>query len=119
MRGDSDAARLIRGDPERPISIITLMELVQGARSQSEAQTIRSLLREHDLDVIPINEAISYVAAEFIDAYSHSAELRLPDALMAATAHHCGQTLATANVRHFRVIRDLKIKPFRPAGLRN
>lgn len=87
-RGDSDAARLIRADPERAISIVTLMDLVQGARSASEAMTIRSFLREHDLDVIPIDEAISYLAAGFIDAYSHSAGLRLPDALVAATAHH-------------------------------
>ena len=49
------------------------MEFVQGARSKAEA-------------VVPINEAMSYVAAEFIDEHAHSAGLRLSDAMIAATA---------------------------------
>src|SRR5436309_481601 len=110
FKDDPIAIRLVQDESERAISIVTLMELVQGARSPAEAMSIRSFLRENDFDVIPINEPMSYVAAEFIDEHAHSAGLRLSDALIAATARERGEPLTTANIRHFRAIRELKLK---------
>ena len=43
-RGDSSAARVIDATANRAISIISLMELLQGARSKPEARRIRQSL---------------------------------------------------------------------------
>ena len=43
--------------------------------------------------------------------------LHAADALIAATALEHHEMLFTDNVRHFRAIRGLKIKPFRHAGV--
>ena len=40
--------------------------------------------------------------------YQRSHGLEFPDALIAATAEHHGLTLATLNVKHFPMFRNLK-----------
>mgnify|MGYP006299946313 CR=1 FL=1 len=40
--------------------------------------------------------------------------MQLADALIGATAIFCGDPLLTANDKHFRVLKDLQIKKFRP-----
>ena len=50
-----------------------------------------------------------YVEQHFL---SHS--LTCADALIAATVVANGETLLTANAKHYRPIRDLDVRPFRP-----
>ena len=92
------------------------MELFQGARSRSEIKIIRRFLQENAFRVIPLNEPISHLAATLMEEHALSGGLQIPDALIAATARETGSALATANVRHFRVIPGLEVKPFRPVG---
>jgi predicted nucleic acid-binding protein len=119
LDGDAGAASLIQPEEDRAISIITLMELIQGAKSKAEAATIRSLLLNHDFNLLPIHEVIGYTAVRLLDEHAHRDGLRLPDALIAATALERGEVLATANLRHFRPVRGLRLKPFRPRAPRN
>ena len=96
-------------------SIISLMELMQGARSRTEIRVIRRFFQENRFHLLPINESISHAAASLIEEHAISAGLQIADALIAATAREAGSVLITGNVRHFKVIPGLEMKPFRPA----
>jgi len=52
----------------------------------------------------------------FVDNEKHflSHSLRLADALIAATAITCGLPLLTGNDKHYRIIKELTVKLFRP-----
>src|SRR6202011_849131 len=102
FRGDASAATLIESQPLHAISIVSLMELIQGARSKQEVATIRRFLRAYEFEIVPINEEISYMAAALIEEHAQSDGLQVADALIAATVRDRGEILATANVRHFR-----------------
>ena len=116
LRGESRAVALIDSTAERAISLVTVMEVLQGARSKAEMRSIRSLFQETGFRILPITEQIGYSAAAFIEEHAVSDGLRVVDALIAATAVESGQVLATANHRHFRFIRGLEVKAFRPGA---
>ena len=118
FRGDSKAEEVLDSCLDRFASIVSIMEMLQGAKSKSEIQLIRGFIPYIDLEVIPINESISYLAARLIEEHTLAAGLELPDALIAATARERGSSLVTGNVRHFRSIPLLDIKPFRPSARR-
>jgi len=114
LRGDLGAGDLVDSASERTISIVTLMEVQQGARSKLEMRTTRELFQKRGFRIAPLSESIGHIAAALIEEHATSHGLRIVDALIAATAREAGETLATGNVRHFRVIANLDVKPFRP-----
>jgi predicted nucleic acid-binding protein len=116
FRGDTGAARLVQSQTEREISIVSLMELFQGARSRAESRQIRSFLVEYEFVVVPIDEAVSYRAAALVEEHAPAAGLQVADALIAATALERGELLATANARHFRSLSKLRLRVLRPAA---
>jgi len=116
FRGDRRAAELIESVPEREASIISLMELIQGARSRTEIRVIRHFFREHGVRLLPVNESVSHSAASLMEEHAMSSGLQIADALIAATAREAGSALITGNVRHFRVIPGLELKAFRPVA---
>ena len=116
FRGDSNAAKVVDSCADRAASIISLMEMLQGAKSKSELKLIRIFLRDLGFQVIPVSEAISQLAATLIEEHTLSYGLQLADAMIAATARETGSDLVTGNVRHFRAIPQLELKPFRPAA---
>ena len=118
FRGDRDAAESVASQPEKAVSIISVMEMLQGAKSKDELRRIRRFFPNHELEVIPVSESISHMAANLIDEHTLVTGLQLADALIAATARETGSGLVTGNVRHFRAIPLLDIKPFRPSGRR-
>src|SRR5258708_2750505 len=97
-RREPVARSLVDTDTDRSLSIVTLMELLQGARSKLEMKEIRSFIREFDFTVLPLSESIGDVAAALIEEYAHSTGLRLEDALIAATAREQSEVLVTGNV---------------------
>jgi predicted nucleic acid-binding protein len=114
LRGDRAAARLIESQSDRAISIVSAMELLQGARSRGEIKEIHQFLRQSRIRLVPVNESISHVALSLVEAYAIGQGLRLADALIAATAQEAALPLATCNTRHFRAIAGLELKAFRP-----
>ena len=116
-RGDTHAKAIFDNDASPALSTVTLIELFQGSRSALELVTTRSFVQKLGLRLIPVNEAISYRAVALIEKHAPGDGLQLADALIAATALEHGETLVTGNVRHFRAIRGMQIKPFRRSGV--
>jgi len=114
FRGVENAKELIELQPNPAISIVSLMELFQGAKSLNELKAIRQFFPAYGFRVIPINEAISHLALTLMEEHSLSHGLQVADALIAATARDTASILATGNVRHFRAIPRLELKAFRP-----
>ncbi len=66
------------------LSAITLMELFYGAFNKKELIKIKSALSE--FNIFYLNEEITDTAINLIEKYSKSYGLKIPDALIAATA---------------------------------
>jgi predicted nucleic acid-binding protein len=113
-RGSLEAAAWIDSSPDRAISIVTVMEILQGSQSKVDMRNIQQSLHDMAFRIVPLTERIGATAADLIEAHALSDGLRLEDALIAATAIEAGKVLATSNVRHFRAIRGLEVRAFRP-----
>ena len=114
QRGNARAAAWVEREEERSISVLTYMELLQGAKEKRQHDLTLDFLHEYGFQVLPLSENIGHRAAIYIEEYSLSHGLRAGDALIAATATENGLTLCTSNVRHYRPIRELKLKVFKP-----
>lgn len=114
MRGNPQAAKILESSIDPSISVITYMELVQGMRNKRELKTLRDTIRLWGTAILPIDETISHKAMFFVEQHFHSHSLRLADALIGATAVVRGQTLLTANTKHYKVIKELTLKQFQP-----
>lgn len=113
-RGNPAAARIIDATADRALSIVSLMELLQGARSKLEAGKIQKSLRKLRFRVLPLSEAIGTAATTLIERHSLAHGIQLADALVAATALEWDSPLCTANTKHFRPIPELSLVTFRP-----
>lgn len=79
----------------RLISLITWMEVLIGCRSADEEPPVRRFLESFDL--LPIGANI----AERAIALRRNSRIRLPDAIIWATAQHHGALLVTRNTKDF------------------
>lgn len=114
QKSDVKAAELINETEERKISIITYIELLQGAFNNSHQQIIRKFLKSYNFKILNVSETIGYRASIYIEAYSLSHSMVLADSLIAATAIENNDILCTANIKHFKFIPDISIKQFNP-----
>lgn len=114
MRGNEKARLVLDRDVGFPISVITYMELVQGMRNKQELHALRRALHGWQARVLYLSEEISSKALIYVEKHFLSHSLRLADALIAATAISCDLPLLTGNDKHYRVVKELKIKVFRP-----
>ena len=113
QRGDERAAALMDNSSERYVSLITYMELLQGAKDKAQLKLNQSFLRAMRFQTLPLTENIGHRAAIYIEEYALAHGLRLADALIAATATEYNVTLATGNTKHYRAIADLELFEFR------
>jgi predicted nucleic acid-binding protein len=90
------------------------MELLQGARDKEEQKQLRDFIFAFDFAVLPMSENIGHRALVYVEEYALSAGMRSADALVAATAVENNMTLMTGNTKHFRAVRELQLKAFRP-----
>ena len=114
LRREPSAMELIDSTPERSVSVVTLMEALQGAKSGADMRMLHSLFRETGFRILPLTEVIGNKATGLIEEHALPDGLRVIDALIAATAIDAGEVLATSNVRHFRTIRSLEVRAFHP-----
>jgi hypothetical protein len=114
QRGTRRAALAVDSALERFISVQSLMELLQGARDKDDMRIIKRFVAELSFIVLPLSENVGHRALVYIEEYGLSSGLRAADAIIAATAVENAMPLMTANVKHFRAIRDLELVVFRP-----
>jgi predicted nucleic acid-binding protein len=114
MRGNERAYQLIEKLTEFSISVITYMELVQGMRNKNELNSLRKALHVWNTKILYLSEEISAKAMFLVEQHYLSHSLQLADALIGSTAIHYGLPLVTANDKHYKIIKGLKIKKFKP-----
>lgn len=89
------------------VSVISAMELVAGCRDKTEVATVEKMIA--DFLLVHVHSSTSQKAYELMLAHSKSHGLKIPDALIAATALLENLELMTDNDRHFRMIESLKV----------
>ena len=114
MRGDRKAKRVIDKAGAFYISSVNYMELLQGIRNKEELRSLRHFLTQRGVEIVHVNEEISQKALNYMEEYSLSHNLRMADAMIAATALVSGVTLLTANTKHYVPIKGIQIRQFRP-----
>jgi len=114
QRGNRKAARLVEQDGEKALSIQSYMELLQGARDRAEQQLIKDFIYDLDFEIVPLSENIGHRALIYVEEHALAAGMRSADALIAATAVEANRELVTSNTKHFRPVRELRLKGFRP-----
>jgi predicted nucleic acid-binding protein len=92
------------------MSTITMMELVIGALNKREVQYIQKAFNE--ITVINITTEISILAQSLLIQYSKSHNLRINDALIAATAIETEKQLITYNITDFQFIPNILLYKF-------
>jgi predicted nucleic acid-binding protein len=114
LRGNAKAQATIHREIPFKISVITFMEIAQGMKNQRELRIFTNQLKKWSVAVLQIDRDISARAMSFVedDYLSHS--LQIADALIAATAYESGEKLLTANMKHYRQIKNLKLEAFHP-----
>jgi predicted nucleic acid-binding protein len=114
QRGNKKAARLIDRSEERYLSVYSYMELLQAAKNKEQHRYINDFLSSFGFVALPLSESIGHRALIYLEEYTLSHGLRAGDAIIAATAAENHITLASSNARHFKPIKELKLKIFNP-----
>lgn len=114
QRGNPKAAELIDNSDHRFLSVFTYMELLQCARNKAQHKHIKDFLSDLNFMVLPFTQNIGHRASIYVEEYTLSSDLRAGDAVVAATAVENNLPLVSSNVKHFRLIKDLRLKVFKP-----
>jgi len=114
LRGNDNAYKLIHSLNDFCISSVTYMELVQGMRNKEELRTLQKTLKQWGVKTLFVSEEISAKALFYVEEYFLSHSMELADSLIASTATQYGMKLITANNKHYKIIKELELKVFRP-----
>ena len=114
QRGNIKVARLLEREDERFISVQSYLELLQCAKNKQQHEYTKQFLKDFGFKTLPLSGNIGHRAIIYLEEYSLSHGLRAGDALIAATATENGLALCSSNAKHFKPIKDLKLKVFRP-----
>jgi len=114
MKGNKKAFKTIEDSKNFFISVVTYMELVQGMRDKNELNKLRRALHVWNSKILYISEEISVKAMFFVEQHYLSHSIQLADALIGATAISHGLPILTGNDKHYKILKDLQTKKFRP-----
>ncbi|MGA8180973.1 MAG: type II toxin-antitoxin system VapC family toxin [Desulfobacterales bacterium] len=114
MKGNQKAYKAIENSKHFFISVVTYMELVQGMRNKNELNNLRMALHAWGSKILYISEEISVKAMFFVEQHFLSHSIQLADALIGATAISHGFPILTGNDTHYKILKGLQLKKFRP-----
>ena len=114
QRGNEKAAKLMEKAQDKYLSVQTYMELLQCAKNKTQHKYIKDFLSSFGFIVLPLTENIGHRASIYIEEYTLSSNLRSGDAIIAATAVENNLPLVSSNVKHFKEIKELQLKAFKP-----
>ena len=107
LNGIPDAGKEIGRYREKAISLITWMEVMVGATAQDET-IIKAFLSQFEL--LPIDSTVSAEAV----AIRRTRRIKLPDAIILATARTTDRLLVTRNTKDFPAGLDADVRlPYR------
>ncbi len=115
LRGNRRAAAAMDKADRLDLSVVSYMELIQGAQDKKELRMIRAYLVDLGFHILPISENIGHRASVYLEEYALKSALGIPDALIAATAAENKMQLCSGNAKHYRVISEVELKVFRPS----
>ena len=114
MRGNEKAFDVLENRSNFTVSVITYMELVQGMRNKDELVFLRKAFKNWGTRIVFINEEISSKAMFYVEQHYLSHSMEIADALIAATSVAQGEPLLTGNDKHYKVVKEIDIRIFRP-----
>ncbi len=117
LRGNEKAKKVVEDAVPFSMSAITYMELIRGMNDKEEYRRFQKQMQRWNTDIIHIDNDISSRAVFYIQEYALSHAMYLADALIAATAVQMGETLLTANDKHYKFIPTIQCKRFEPGSL--
>ena len=114
QRGNERAAKLIDKGEEKYLSIQSYMELLQGAKNKTHQKYVKDFISEFEFSILPLTENIGHRALIYVGEHALSSNMRSGDAIISATAVENNMTLVSSNVKHFKVVKELQLKAFKP-----
>lgn len=114
QRGNTKAAALMDAAPKRFLSVQTYMELLQCAQNKQQHRQIKRFIADFSFTVLPLTENIGHRALVYVEEYGLSSGMRAGDAIIAATATENGLPLTSSNAKHFKPVKELELKAFKP-----
>ena len=109
LRGNGLAKRLlVKYMPEVYISAVTEMELLVGATNTGKKEAVKQITSTHQ--ILPLSKNIGQEAKRLLLLYNTtSRQLKMPDALIAATCIHHKYRLLTFNTKDYKFIKGLQL----------
>lgn len=95
LNGISKATRELRRSNDAAISMITWIEVMTGASGADEEAVLRAFLL--NFECLPVSSAVAERAA----VVRRQMKIKMPDAIILATAEVTGRELVTRNVKDF------------------
>ena len=114
QRGNEKAAKLMEKAENKCLSIQTYMELLQSAKNKTQHKYVKDFISSYGFIVLPFTENIGHRASIYIEEYTLSSGIRSGDAIIAATAVENNMSFVSSNAKNFKMIKDLKLKVFKP-----
>jgi predicted nucleic acid-binding protein len=114
QRGNEKAARFIDKSGDRYLSIQSYMELLQGAKNKTQHKNVKDFISEFGFTVLPLSENIGHRALIYVEEYALSSNMRAGDAIIAATAVENNLPMVSSNAKHFKAVKELQLKVFKP-----
>jgi predicted nucleic acid-binding protein len=95
LNGIKQATQEIKASTDPAICVISWIEVMTGAENKAQEAILRAFLAS--FQCLPVTNAVAERAAE----NRRMSKIKLPDAIILATAVAAGRTLVTRNVRDF------------------
>jgi len=90
------------------------MELLQGAKNKMHHKYVKDFISEFEFSILPLTENIGHRALIYVEEHALSSNMRSGDAIISATAVENNMTLVSSNIKHFKVVKELELKTFKP-----
>ncbi len=109
FNGSEDTINILKklGDKRILIPSVSVMELYQGMGNKTELNSMKKKIKNYS--VLHFTSDVSILAIEYINRYSLSHNLQIPDAIIAALAVTFQLPLFTYNAKDFRFIPKIKL----------
>ena len=114
LRGNESARVVVESTVPFSISVVTYMEIMQGMKNKIEMRIFQKQIQAWNIDIIQIDKELSSRAMFYVQEYALSHAMTLADALIAATVVQGGETLLTANEKHYKFIPTIDIRRYIP-----